>query len=351
MSAPKDAHRIVSRRAFLRALRWTPVLFVPGRMHGIPFVSACQDIQAGGNSHSSTLHLTPHYPAKPPLEDLFGQILPGSDEYITEKYAYEIIRLLHRWGQELKAAPPALGALAEFVSSSVEVSSLVPIQELPVRSRYGIEVVRRRFSSATSSSQERFLREMQAYLSPFSTIETAEFEILSIEEVSSPPTGVNVDIRYELVGTRAPAGREQRIGNWATRWLSTESGSWRVLKWEATEETVSRAAKRIFVDVSSQALGQIPSYGAQMLHGSDYWRTVLDGACGIDVYGNNGVAVGDFDNDGRDDIYICQPAGLPNRLYRNRGDGTFDDVTEGSGVGVLDNTSCALFADFQNRGV
>nr|WP_257030974.1 FG-GAP-like repeat-containing protein [Edaphobacter lichenicola] len=87
-----------------------------------------------------------------------------------------------------------------------------------------------------------------------------------------------------------------------------------------------------------------------MLRGSDYWRTVLDGACGIDVYGNNGIAAGDFDNDGFDDLYVCQPAGLPNRLYRNRGDGTFEDVTERSGVGVLDNTACALFADFRNNG-
>ena len=39
-----------------------------------------------------------------------------------------------------------------------------------------------------------------------------------------------------------------------------------------------------------------------------------------------------------------------NRLYRNRGDGTFEDITEKSGVGILDGTASALFVDFLNRG-
>ena len=47
---------------------------------------------------------------------------------------------------------------------------------------------------------------------------------------------------------------------------------------------------------------------------------------------------------------MCQSAGLPNRLYRNRGDGTFEDITEASGLGILDNTACAVFADFDNDG-
>jgi tetratricopeptide (TPR) repeat protein len=87
-----------------------------------------------------------------------------------------------------------------------------------------------------------------------------------------------------------------------------------------------------------------------LLRGADYWRTVLDGACGIDIYGHNGISVGDIDGDGFDDLYVCQPAGLPNRLYRNRGDGTFEDITEASGLGILENTACALFADFDNDG-
>jgi len=112
----------------------------------------------------------------------------------------------------------------------------------------------------------------------------------------------------------------------------------------------TRLTGRGFVDITEACLGTTPSYHQQMRHGVDYWRTVLDGSSGIDIYGNNGIAVGDFDGDGWDDLYICQPGGLPNRLYRNRGDGTFEDVTDKAGVGVLDGTSSAIFADLNNNG-
>ena len=49
---------------------------------------------------------------------------------------------------------------------------------------------------------------------------------------------------------------------------------------------------------------------------------------------SDGVAVGDYDNDGFPDIFV---AGVDrNILYRNRGDGTFDDVTAKAGLGGVD---------------
>ncbi len=43
-----------------------------------------------------------------------------------------------------------------------------------------------------------------------------------------------------------------------------------------------------------------------------------------------GVAAGDFDNDGDTDLFLCNAG--PNALYRNNGDGTFTEVTAGSGL-------------------
>jgi len=130
-------------------------------------------------------------------------------------------------------------------------------------------------------------------------------------------------VRYELVGSGQDCYREQRVGYWDLEWEVNSLGEFRLKNWRALEETQSRATDPIFVDIAAQAFGSNSSYHSQLLRGVDYWRTALDGACGIDIYGHNGVAVGDIDGDGFDDLYVCQPAGLPNRLYRNRGDGTF----------------------------
>ncbi|HKN33662.1 MAG TPA: FG-GAP-like repeat-containing protein [Terriglobales bacterium] len=342
---------MVSRRSFLKAIPWAPLLCSPRSLCFSPFQLTQAGSAAASSFASTDFRLTPRYPAKSPLDDVLRHLLPGSDEYVTEKYAFEIMALLAEWARELKAAPPALSAAAKFLSESVEGAALRPAEQIPVRSQYGIEVVRSQFASSALSGRDRFLAEIKAYFSPLARLETAEFEILAIEEAASSGLTLNVEILYTLIGTRTDAMREQRIGKWLTQWLQDGSKQWQAVQWKPVQETVSRGRGPMFVDVTSKALGEEESYRDQMLRSVDDWRSVLDSACGMDIYGNNGVAVGDFDNDGLDDIYVCQPAGLPNRLYRNRGDGTFEDVTEKAGLGVLDATACALFADFENKGV
>src|SRR5271155_3228132 len=97
----------VSRRAFLRGMRWAPVLFLPARIQALPFRSALPQPQGDRSAAFpfADFRLTPHYPATSPLDDVLRQVVPGGDAYITEKYAFEIMRLLGAWSQALKAAP------------------------------------------------------------------------------------------------------------------------------------------------------------------------------------------------------------------------------------------------------
>ena len=69
---------------------------------------------------------------------------------------------------------------------------------------------------------------------------------------------------------------------------------------------------------------------------------------GCDRYGY-GVAVGDFDNDGWDDIYVTNYG--RNTLYRNNGDGTFTDGTEKAGVADHEHWGASTtFGDINRDG-
>jgi enediyne biosynthesis protein E4 len=65
-------------------------------------------------------------------------------------------------------------------------------------------------------------------------------------------------------------------------------------------------------------------------------------------YYGMGVAVGDYDNDGFEDIYVTGYGG--NTLYRNNGNGTFTDVTRRAGVGAGGWSASAGFFDYDNDG-
>ncbi|MCS6886165.1 MAG: CRTAC1 family protein [Acidobacteriota bacterium] len=72
------------------------------------------------------------------------------------------------------------------------------------------------------------------------------------------------------------------------------------------------------------------------------------GVAGLPGRVYNGVAVGDYDNDGWPDIYLT--AFGENTLYRNNGNGTFSDVTKKAGVGLSLWSTSAAFFDYDRDG-
>jgi len=148
-------------------------------------------------------------------------------------------------------------------------------------------------------------------------------------------------VRYEIAGDSG-----YRVGETRQVWNNAE-----LVSFQPLSETIVQSRKALFTDITEHCFDDVSSFREQLLQGNTCWRSRLDAATGIDIYGNNGIAVADIDGDGEDEIYVCQPAGLPNRLYKTGSGGKMQDITESWGVGVLDDTTSALFADFRNCGL
>jgi Flp pilus assembly protein TadD/peroxiredoxin len=344
----------LSRREFLlRYCQGASLGFLPAGL-GFPSFLPLLSQEAPTPLHEFQVH--PQYRTQRALDAVLKKVQAGSDSFITEKYQDQVAAVFREWSGQLLESPQGTAALEKAMASNFLGASQKAAISQPVRTDSNLTISRMRAPEDVLLSAEVFLQEWRSLMSSFSKMLVAEFQVTSIR--STTPRGLppglsgllETRLRFELVGEGPGFHREQRVGNWALDWEMLSSGDLRLRKWRMLDETRSRSGAPVFVDIAAETFRGNSSYAAQLVHGSDYWRTMLDGACGIDIYGHNGVSFSDVDGDGFDDLYICQPAGLPNRLYRNRGDGTFEDVTVPSGLGILENTACALFVDIDNDG-
>ena len=101
-------------------------------------------------------------------------------------------------------------------------------------------------------------------------------------------------------------------------------------------------------------------YGAKNLlykNNGDGTFTNIAGEAGVSSRGYGLCAAwADYDNDGLLDLYVTNNAhsifcnGQSNKLFRNKGDGTFDDITETAGVGEKGNSMGVAWCDYDNDG-
>ncbi len=166
MPRHKNENQFPSRRAVLKSMGLAPLILFPAPFEGYSLIfgprTSAPDRNAG--LLFSDVRLTPHYPVASPLEDVLRLVAPGSDEYVTEKYAWEIETLLKQWGQALKASVRDLSVLAKSLDPSIEASPLVPANETTLRSGMGISTTKRSFNGKVAPGRERFLQQFRAWL-------------------------------------------------------------------------------------------------------------------------------------------------------------------------------------------
>lgn len=342
---------LLSRRKFLQYCQGASLACLPTGLSLSSFDSLAPPEQI---ALPAEWQLHPEYRVNRGIDAMLRKVPAGFDQFVAEKYQDQIALILADWSSQLRQSPTATTALVQAIAANFNGASMKAPRTEWTNDKTFLRVWKLGYPQEVLLDSTGFLSELRSSLATFSKLMTAEFQVMGIrlDSTATPReiTWLETMVRFDLVGAGEGFHREQRVGRWQMDWSRSSSGEARLERWRVLDETRSRSLVPVFEDITQRALGHNRSYTAQLVPGTDHWRTVLDSATGIDIYGHNGASVADIDGDGRDDLYLCQPAGLPNRLFRNRGDGTFEDITESSGVGVLENTACALFADINNSG-
>ena len=284
------------------------------------------------------------------VERALRKVPEGADEWDTEEVDVEIENRLQEFAGVLKDEPGAEPFPTGLLSSDFKGTPLEPAATRKVKAEEGLEIVRGEPDGEERVTVAAFPSEIAKLLREAARIDDVKFKVTRIESPRFPGSTVVSDVKYTILGQDKDGASLQWMGDWQLDWQKDHVGQWKLSRLKALSTSQGRSVRNAFTEVTQEALGRNDSYRQQLLLGVEYWQGVLDYVAGMDIYGHNGVAIADIDGDGDEDFHVSQPAGLPNLLFRNEGDGTFLDITERAGVDVLDNTASSFFADTDNDG-
>ena len=235
----------------------------------------------------------------------------------------------------------------EFLAADFQGSTVLRPEGLKLVHDSGTSAVARAESLAPELQPPAALPQLLAALrAPFLDGPAADsFKIVRVDMESA--TAFTITALVQIAG-KANGGPVQQNGEWRIAMAAKDEShvGVRSIRLHSFDEVRSSAA--LYGDVTAAVFGANPRFREELQRGvNEYFRKV-DRLCGNLFMGWQGVAVGDVDGDGLDDLYVAMQGGLPNRLFRHNPDGTATDVAVAANVAFLDNTTGVLFADFDN---
>ena len=111
-------------------------------------------------------------------------------------------------------------------------------------------------------------------------------------------------------------------------------------------------ARQPFEELTQGVIADRAFFGRDLHRGAVEYDGRYDRGVGnASVYlGMQGIAVGDVDGDGLEDLYVAEQGGVPNRLLMHAADGTVRDRAAAARVDFLDDTSGVLIVDLDGDG-
>ncbi|MGI9240982.1 MAG: FG-GAP repeat domain-containing protein [Verrucomicrobiales bacterium] len=142
-------------------------------------------------------------------------------------------------------------------------------------------------------------------------------------------------------------------------WRLGEDGEWEIAAWKMEKMVANRMPRLMFSDRLDEALPKEADRqrARHSVHQEELVKYYHSGKkrarshdfAPIAMNQKPAVSVVDVDGDGFDDLYVMVRMGK-NLLLRNRGDGTFEEIAADKELALDGNSTCGLFADFDNDG-
>ena len=163
--------------------------------------------------------------------------------------------------------------------------------------------------------------------------------------------------QYVSMSGPSAAGTREWNAVWTIHWSVDEDTSSppriREIAVDAFEEVELGSVapgSSFLADCTTSLFRGVDSFAEQLSRGTDYWMQRIERRFPVYYFGHQGMSLGDVNGDGLDDLYLCQPGGLPNRLYVQNEDGSLRDASAEAGIDLLNYTRSSLFIDLDNDG-
>ncbi len=276
---------------------------------------------------------------------------PNDDDWTTEILADKAGKQLKKLGNVWAEAGDKRAEQSLFLfAEDAKIGDLRPdphetkhIGNITVH-RYGISPADR---TASAGDVKKSLTELLKHFSDAKPIRT-KFKTVGVREVDAKH--FEIDVIYQAVGQHTDGRNVQHTGEWTLVWHKSEEGNLRITT--LTQHRLDEVLMPLnqFVDCTRGVIADEAIWSPQLAHGCEYWFGRVDAVGEINFMGHNGIAVGDVNGDGLDDIYVAQGTGLPNKLLVQQPDGTVIDTAVQAGVAWLDDTKSVLLVDIDNDG-
>ncbi len=286
---------------------------------------------------------------------------PNKDGWVTEEFHDQAKKQLKKLGK-LIAHPDALqpGSTADLIAPGFNSEPLTPATMKKVFEDRRLVVERgvideKRLSGETPGplkGAEGMIETIKELGSPFADAVGARHKI-KLFRIRKEGDSV-VSRQYFAISGLVKEGYLEENATWVIRWRWEEGETPPRIEWmgvEAFERVMARGVEApLFSDVTEAALGNNASYKDQLQRGLNHWLGAMENLQEYALLGAPGIAVGDVNGDGLEDLYLGQAHGLPNRLFIQDPDGTARDASEASGVDWLESTRGVLLVDLDNDG-